>query len=148
VALPPDEHARLIRDGCLTDRALACAVCGAPIAAGDLVHCNDGYDRVYGEFVLAAVDGMHEDNWPSAHQACAVGRAGARAAIPRAVALRDRDEAVRLVRLRAVGAAGVATAAVGALGAAYWGGVGAAALVFGAGAGLVLVGVGLAARAR
>ncbi|RMH44125.1 MAG: hypothetical protein D6689_03155 [Deltaproteobacteria bacterium] len=117
-------------DGCVADRPLACGICGRILAVGDEVHCNDGYDRVYGEFVLGAVDGLHEDNWPAAHRVCAVaaGAPAGAAAVPRAVALRPgagrRGRAVAAVALAIVGtsaaiavsagpAAAVAAAAIG-----------------------------------
>jgi hypothetical protein len=52
------------------ERPIRCEVCGAPIEPGQRVLCNDGYDRIFGEFVLVERDDLHEDNWPQAHSAC------------------------------------------------------------------------------
>ena len=69
--IPPQERRELVDNGLLDRRPVLCDVCGKPIEAGELATCNDGYDRIYGEFVLGEVDDLHEDNWPSAHAACA-----------------------------------------------------------------------------
>ena len=61
----------MIRDGLLDRRPIVCEVCGKSIEAGELVLCNDGYARIYGEFVLAATDDLHEDNHPQSHADCA-----------------------------------------------------------------------------
>jgi hypothetical protein len=139
-------------DGCLYPALLPCDVCREPIEPGDPVHCNDGYDRIYGEFVLGAVDDLHENNWPSAHQACAEGAAapvrGGDVRVPRAVALQGKEVIARLARARLAGFVALAAAATAAVSATYWGGVGAGVAVLGAGAGLILVGWGLAARLR
>jgi hypothetical protein len=74
--LPPHERLQLVRDGLIDRFPIPCDVCGKPIEPGELAMCNDGYERVYGEFVLGEVDDLHEDNWPSSHAACAAGDAG------------------------------------------------------------------------
>ncbi len=153
VSISPEHRARLIHDGCVTERALACSICREPIEPGTAVHCNDGYDRVYGEFVLVELKEMYEDNWPLAHQRCASSEAhpaqtSSRVQVPRAVAVTDGGEVGRLARARIYGTAALGLAAAAAVGAVVWGGVGAGALVFGAAAGLVLVAWGLAVRPR
>ncbi len=52
-------------------RPLPCEVCGHVMQPGEMVMCDDGYQRRYGEFVLSDVDGTQEDNWPNAHADCA-----------------------------------------------------------------------------
>jgi hypothetical protein len=66
----------MVRDGLLDRHPLMCEDCGRPLEPGDLVLCNDGYARVYGEFVLAPTDDLHEDNHPHTHAACAEGESG------------------------------------------------------------------------
>jgi len=151
--LSPEERERLIGDGCLSEHPLSCSICRAPIEPGVVVHCNDGYDRTYGEFVLGAVSDMYEDNWPSAHQRCAESmahpaKASSRVRVPRAVAVSEDGDLARLARARIIGTVALGAAAAAAVGAVYWMGIGAGALVFGAGAGLVLVVWGIAARPR
>jgi len=65
------ERQELLRSGLIDRRPIVCAVCGKVIQPGDQVMCNDGYERIYGEFVLGEVDEVHEDNWPEAHAVCA-----------------------------------------------------------------------------
>lgn len=153
VSISPEDRARLIHDGCATERALACSICHEPIEPGAAVHCNDGYDRIYGEFVLVEVNEMYEDNWPLAHQRCAGSvahslEASSRVRVPRAVVVSEGADVARLARARIYGTAALGLAAAAAAGAVVWGGVGAGALVFGAAAGFVLVVWGLAARPR
>jgi len=72
--LPPHERHALVAGGMVHRRPLPCDVCGAPMQPGDMVMCGDGYQRIYGEFVLGEPPGhddLHEDNWPTAHAACA-----------------------------------------------------------------------------
>lgn len=71
----PLERMRLRRDGLIAREPVLCDVCGQPIAPGEAVLCDDGYSRIYGEFVLSEQSDLYEDNWPVAHEACA-GRAG------------------------------------------------------------------------
>ena len=61
----------MVRDGLLGRAPIPCAVCGRTIDPGQAALCNDGYERVYGEFVLSEQDDQHEDNWPESHAACA-----------------------------------------------------------------------------
>jgi hypothetical protein len=70
VRLSPHERFQLVRDGLIDQFPAYCDECGRRIEAGDRVLCNDGYERVYGEYVLSDQDELHEDNWPSAHVAC------------------------------------------------------------------------------
>ena len=60
----------MVRDGLLDRHPIVCETCGKPIEPGELALCNDGYARVYGEFVLGEPDDLHEDNYPQAHAAC------------------------------------------------------------------------------
>lgn len=69
--IPPAERARLAAEGLLDRGPLPCEVCGRPMEPGETVLCDDGYERIYGEFVLGPVDDLHEDNWPVAHARCA-----------------------------------------------------------------------------
>lgn len=71
-SLPPQERRALIEGGMVHRAPLICDECGRPMLAGERVMCADGYERIYGEFVLS-VDGLPEDNWPTAHAACAAG---------------------------------------------------------------------------
>ena len=61
----------MIRDGLLARGAVVCDECGGLVEAGELVLCSDGYQRIYGEFVLGPIDELHEDNHPLAHARCA-----------------------------------------------------------------------------
>jgi len=153
VSISPEDRERLIGDGCLNEHPLSCSICRETIEPGSTVHCNDGYDRVYGEFVLVELNEMYEDNWPSAHQQCADSlahgaNASTRVRVPRAVAVSDRSELARLARARIIGTTALGLAAAAAAAAVHWMGVGAGAAVFAAGAGLVLVGWGFVARPR
>jgi hypothetical protein len=152
VALAPKERARLILDGCLVGAPLLCAGCRLPIEPADPVHCNDGYDRIYGEFVLDELDDLHEDNWPATHRRCAE-RAHAApspadppAAVPRAVVVHGGPDLVRLARARLLGAGALGAVVTVAGGTAAWAGVSAGVVVMGAGAAVVLVAWGVAAR--
>jgi len=69
--LDPHERAKLVRDGMIDRRPVLCGECGAPIAPGELAWCADGYERIYGEYVLSDLNDLYEDNWPEAHAACA-----------------------------------------------------------------------------
>ncbi len=69
--LDPHERMKLLRDGLIDRRPLLCAECGQPIAPGALALCGDGYERVYGEYVLSEVNDLYEDNWPDSHAECA-----------------------------------------------------------------------------
>jgi hypothetical protein len=71
--MPPHERMQMVRDGLLDRHPVVCETCGRPIEPGELALCNDGYARVYGEFVLGEPDDLHEDNYPQAHAACAAG---------------------------------------------------------------------------
>jgi hypothetical protein len=71
VRLPPSERFALLEAGLLRREPFYCCECGRPIDPGGLALCDDGYQRVYGEFVLSEsdVDG-HDCNWPTAHVEC------------------------------------------------------------------------------
>jgi hypothetical protein len=67
----PLERMKLLRDGLIDRSPVVCAECGRPIAPGDRALCNDGYERIYGEYVLSELHDLYEDNWPLAHSECA-----------------------------------------------------------------------------
>jgi hypothetical protein len=69
--LPAHERLQMVRDGLLDRHAVICEACGRNIEPGQLAMCNDGYSRVYGEFVLVDPDDLHEDNHPHSHAECA-----------------------------------------------------------------------------
>jgi hypothetical protein len=69
--LPPHERHQMVRDGLIDRTPIFCDICGQAMEPGELVMCGDGYERVYGEFVLGEQDDLHEDNWPEAHAKCA-----------------------------------------------------------------------------
>jgi len=127
-----------------------CSVCLQAISPGEAVHCNDGYDRIYGEFVLASPDGLHEDNLPQCHKRCScpapdVRRPiAARARVPRAVVVGGRAELLRLARARLLGVAVVAVAG----GLAVWAGAGAGIGAFAAAIGIAVAASGIATRLR
>ncbi len=60
----------MLRDRLLSRKDLCCDDCGSLMLAGDLVLCEDGYTRTYGEFVLSEDDDLHEGNWPLTHAEC------------------------------------------------------------------------------
>jgi hypothetical protein len=68
--MDPHERMALLRGGLIDRSTLLCDECGRPIAPGALVLCDDGYERVYGEFVLSPRSDLYEDNWPLAHAEC------------------------------------------------------------------------------
>jgi hypothetical protein len=68
--LPPQERIQLAAEGLIIRQPLLCDECGAVMEPGEPVMCNDGYERVYGEYVLSEVDELHEDNWPATHAGC------------------------------------------------------------------------------
>jgi hypothetical protein len=70
VLIPPRERMQMLRDRLLSRKDLLCEECGGLIRAGDSVLCEDGYTRIYGEFVLSFDDDLHECNWPQAHGDC------------------------------------------------------------------------------
>jgi len=71
VRLSPGERVALLEGGLLSRRPFYCRECGRPIDAMTLTLCADGYQRVYGEFVLSEADeDGHDCNWPKAHAAC------------------------------------------------------------------------------
>lgn len=67
-----EQRDQLRRDGCLALEVVRCEVCHAAIEPGDRTMCSDGYERVYGEFVLDRRTDLYEHNWPATHAACAV----------------------------------------------------------------------------
>ncbi len=151
----PHDRDRLIGDGCVSAEDVECDVCREPIEPGELAMCGDGYERVYGEFVLDARDDLHEDNWPASHAHCSIAAVGAEQArgssahakhMPRAVALHDRDTAARLVRARAIGLVWLGLGGVATAVTAFAVGLGPAVLVMLGVVAMGVVGVGLAAR--
>jgi hypothetical protein len=72
----PGERMQMLRDGMLARIDLLCDECGGLLRAGQVVLCDDGYARVYGEFVLSDDDDLHEGNWPVAHAKCVEGVVG------------------------------------------------------------------------
>ena len=68
--IPPRERMQMLRDRLLSRKDICCEDCGGLIRAGDSVLCDDGYTRIYGEFVLSFDDDLHEGNWPVAHAEC------------------------------------------------------------------------------
>jgi hypothetical protein len=72
VRIPPYERIQLLKDGMLAREELYCEECGGLLRLGTAVLCEDGYARVYGEFVLSGDDELHEGNWPIAHARCAL----------------------------------------------------------------------------
>jgi hypothetical protein len=62
---------RLLRDGMIARFVVPCEECGRPIDPGELALCADGYERIYGEYVLSDVTELYEDNWPEWHAECA-----------------------------------------------------------------------------
>jgi hypothetical protein len=72
--LDPLERARMVRDGLIDRWPAVCEECGRLIQPGASVLCDDGYERIYGEYVLSPASDLYEDNWPVAHAECARGR--------------------------------------------------------------------------
>ena len=72
----PAERIQMLKDGMLAREELTCDECGGLLRAGQSVLCEDGYTRVYGEFVLSTDDDLHEGNWPVAHARCVDGVIG------------------------------------------------------------------------
>jgi hypothetical protein len=69
----PAERLAMLASGMLGREPFFCSECGRPIEPGAMALCADGYQRVYGEFVLSnpgAEEAGYEDNWPEAHAAC------------------------------------------------------------------------------
>jgi hypothetical protein len=95
----------MIRDGLLAREVLLCVECGGVMEPDDVVLCADGYERVYGEFVLEATDELHESKEPIAHSVCA------RAAEDAAGADRDDEATAPIVTVREDEKAAASTAA-------------------------------------
>ena len=69
--LPPGERLSLLESGLLRRQPFYCQECGRPIQPFETVLCADGYQRIYGEFVLSEVDeDGHDCNWPEEHAEC------------------------------------------------------------------------------
>ena len=71
--LPPAERMAMLAAGLLRREPFYCSECGRPIEPGANALCADGYQRVYGEYVLSATDDDeegHEYNWPETHVDC------------------------------------------------------------------------------
>lgn len=61
----------MLQAGLLRREPFYCSECGRPIEAGSNALCADGYQRVYGEYVLSDEDDdEHEYNWPETHVDC------------------------------------------------------------------------------
>jgi len=63
----------LLVGGLVRREPFYCEECGRPIEPYALALCADGYQRIYGEFVLSDSDSDeegHEYNWPETHAEC------------------------------------------------------------------------------